>query len=71
MPASPVFVIVHRMLTEASGHRGFICLACGCELPEPLRRMASLRCHDCRALNAPLHVEHLRTKRTRQSKKAA
>jgi hypothetical protein len=37
---------------------GFICLACGAELPEPLRWTASLRCHDCRELNAPLRVEH-------------
>ena len=36
----------------------FICFACGGELPEPLRRTASLRCHDCRELNAPLRVEH-------------
>jgi hypothetical protein len=40
-----------------------ICLACGGELPEPLRRTASLRCHDCRELNAPLHVEHARSER--------
>ena len=42
---------------------GFICLACGGELPEPLRRTASLRCHDCRELNAPLRVEHARWER--------
>jgi hypothetical protein len=40
-----------------------ICLACGGELPEPLRRTASLRCHDCRDLNAPLRVEHARWER--------
>jgi hypothetical protein len=39
-------------------HGGFICLACGAELPEPLRSTASLRCHDCRELNAALRVEH-------------
>jgi hypothetical protein len=43
------------MLTS---HSGFICLACGGALAEPLRRAASLRCHDCRELNAPLRVEH-------------
>jgi hypothetical protein len=64
MTASPLSVIVHRMLTEASSDHAFICLACGGELPEPLRRTASLRCHDCRALNAPLHVEHARRART-------
>jgi hypothetical protein len=71
MPASPVFVIVRRMLTAASRERGFICLACGCELPEPLRWTASLRCHDCRALDAPLHLEHLRRERTLEFKSAA
>jgi len=43
--------------------REFICIACGGELPEPLRRTASLRCHDCRDLNAPLRVEHARWER--------
>jgi hypothetical protein len=71
MPASPVFAIVRRMVTQASRDRGLICLACGCELPEPLRRTASLRCHDCRALNAPLHVEHLRPEPTLELKNAA
>jgi hypothetical protein len=71
MPASSVFGIVRAMLTEAFRERGFICLACGCELPEPLRRTASLRCHDCRALNAPLHVEHARRERTRKLENAA
>jgi hypothetical protein len=37
---------------------GLICLACGAALPEPLRATASLRCHDCRELNAPLRAEH-------------
>jgi hypothetical protein len=41
----------------------FICFACGGELPEPLRRTASLRCHDCRDLNAPLRFEHARWER--------
>jgi hypothetical protein len=41
-------------------HGPFICLACGGELPEPLRRTASLRCLDCRDLSAPLRVEHTR-----------
>jgi hypothetical protein len=41
-----------------SSYGGLICLACGAELPEPLRATASLRCHDCRELNAPLRVEH-------------
>jgi hypothetical protein len=33
---------------------GGICLACGSDLSEPLRRSASLRCHDCRDSGAPL-----------------
>jgi hypothetical protein len=55
MPARDLSVIVRLMLTS---HSGFICLACGGELAEPLRRAASLRCHDCRELDAPLRVEH-------------
>jgi hypothetical protein len=39
-------------------YSGPICLACGAELPEALRWTASLRCHDCRELNAALRVEH-------------
>lgn len=46
-----------------SSYGGLICLACGGELPEPLRRTASLRCHDCRDLNAPLQLEHARWER--------
>jgi hypothetical protein len=55
MLARHMSVIVRLMLTS---HSEFICLACGSELAEPLRRTASLRCHDCRELNAPLRVEH-------------
>jgi hypothetical protein len=55
MPAKHVPVIVQLMLTSQTA---FICLACGSELAEPLRRTASLRCHDCRELNTPLRVEH-------------
>jgi hypothetical protein len=55
MPANHVSVIVQPMLTSDGG---LICLACGGELAEPLRRTASLRCHDCRELDAPLRVEH-------------
>jgi hypothetical protein len=33
-------------------------------LAEPLRLVASLRCHDCRDLNAPLRVEHARWERS-------
>jgi hypothetical protein len=46
-----------------SSYGGFICLACGCELSERLRWTASLRCHSCRAVEAPLSVEHLRSER--------
>ena len=34
-----------------------ICLSCGTDLSEPLRRSASLRCHDCRDSAAPLSRE--------------
>jgi hypothetical protein len=33
------------------------CLSCGVELGEPLRRTASLRCHDCREAGAPISFE--------------
>jgi hypothetical protein len=36
---------------------GIICLACGAELPESLRWTASLRCHGCRELEAPLRAD--------------
>jgi len=37
--------------------RSGICLSCGDDLSEPLRRSASLRCHDCRDSGAPLSRE--------------
>jgi hypothetical protein len=33
------------------------CLSCGKDLPEPLRRAASLRCHDCREAGEPIFFE--------------
>ena len=33
------------------------CLSCSAELGEPLRRTASLRCHDCREAGAPISFE--------------
>jgi hypothetical protein len=33
------------------------CLSCGAELAEPLRRTASLRCHECRDAGAPISFE--------------
>jgi hypothetical protein len=40
-----------------------ICLACGSELPESLRFGASLRCHTCRELRAPLRTDLARWER--------
>jgi hypothetical protein len=40
-----------------------ICLACGRKLPESLRWMASLRCHDCRDGRAPLRADFARWER--------
>ncbi len=54
-----------------SSHSGFICLACGGKLPEPLQWAGSLRCHDCRKSNAPLHVEHARWERALRLRRAA
>jgi hypothetical protein len=36
---------------------GLFCLACGDELPDCLRRIAALRCHDCREAAAPIQIE--------------
>jgi hypothetical protein len=36
---------------------GLFCLACGVEIAEPLRRGASLRCHDCREAGEPISFE--------------
>jgi hypothetical protein len=33
------------------------CLSCGKDLPEPLCRTASLRCHDCREAGDPISFE--------------
>jgi len=33
------------------------CLSCGKDLPEPLCRTASLRCHDCREAGEPISFE--------------
>jgi hypothetical protein len=51
------------------GH--LICLACGDELPEPLRWTGSLRCHDCRALSAPIKIEYARWERAHKQWLAA
>jgi hypothetical protein len=48
----------------------FICLACGSDLPEPLRRAASLRCHDCREHDAPLRFEHASRERALRHRRA-
>jgi hypothetical protein len=36
---------------------GPFCLACGDELAEPLKRTASLRCHDCREAGEPISFQ--------------
>jgi hypothetical protein len=54
-----------------SSSPGFICLACGGELPETLRWAGSLRCHDCRSLNAPLRIEHARWERALRLRRSA
>jgi hypothetical protein len=36
-----------------------MCLSCGEELSPSLERSASLRCHDCRDLSAPIRQELL------------
>jgi hypothetical protein len=41
---------------EAAIEALLICLACGDDLPPPLARAGSLRCHDCRSAEAPLEI---------------
>jgi hypothetical protein len=48
-----------------SSYGGFICLACGHELSQALRVSASLRCHECRRLDAPVQIAHARRVRER------
>jgi len=43
----------------AIGRAAAICLACGELLPEALARCASLRCADCRDMNAPIRADLL------------
>jgi hypothetical protein len=49
-----------RVMTSSPA---FICLACGCELSDRVRWTGSLRCVECRELNAPLRLEHARWER--------
>jgi len=50
---------------------GPFCLACGDELAEPLRRTASLRCHDCREGGEPISFElALRARAAMQAREA-
>jgi hypothetical protein len=46
-----------------SSFGGIICLACGGELPDSLRWAASLRCHNCRDVNAPVRADFGRWER--------
>jgi hypothetical protein len=48
-----------------SSYGGFICLACGNDLPRALRLTVSLRCDGCREVDAPVHVAHARRARAR------
>jgi hypothetical protein len=42
-----------------------ICLACGTPTAVCLQQVGSLRCHDCRAANAPLRAEFVEPKAKR------
>lgn len=46
--------LVTTSAPEAAIEALLICLACGNDLPPPLARAGSLRCHDCRSEEAPL-----------------
>jgi hypothetical protein len=43
--------------------RELFCLSCGVELPESLRHTESLRCHDCRDVEAPISSDLARRAR--------
>jgi hypothetical protein len=59
MRAIGASAIVHAMRS----FRAFTCLACGYALPDRVRATGSLRCAECRELNAPLRLEHARWER--------
>src|SRR2546429_3571169 len=40
--------------------RELVCLSCGVELVDSLRHTASLRCHDCRDVDAPISSDFVR-----------
>jgi hypothetical protein len=43
--------------------RELFCLSCGVELVDSLRHTASLRCHDCRDVDAPISSDFVRRAR--------
>jgi hypothetical protein len=47
------------------------CLACGGALEQALKVSGSLRCHDCRDLQAPLRPEHVEPEHVADMRRAA
>jgi hypothetical protein len=54
---------VSAIVSAMTSCRAFTCLACGCAMPDRVRATGSLRCAECRELNAPLSLEHARWER--------
>jgi hypothetical protein len=49
-----------RLRTTAPGseaHRALLCAACGLPIADSLSRLGSVRCHDCRDVDAPIPSE--------------
>lgn len=53
IPPSPASTLTWAQTAALNPHTP-ICLSCGVQLCQPLARLGSLRCHSCRALDAPL-----------------
>jgi hypothetical protein len=52
-PASPVSALSD--MPSAARATG-ICAACGMQMADSLRRLGSIRCHDCRDVDAPIRA---------------
>ena len=49
-----------RLRTTSPGseaHRAFVCAVCGLPIADSLSRLGSVRCHDCRDVDAPIPSE--------------
>jgi hypothetical protein len=68
MPTPPTHTISCAL--TALNARPPICLSCGAELTPTLAFVASLRCHDCRASQAPISAHLIRDQPPSRSERA-